>query len=385
MRIFVDKRWTLSLLLGILAVSSVFGQQEVAAVPGGSRPIVPEASLIVDWSGVFRGGSAHRPVLRGLLSFGFSLDLERAVGLHGGTLHASYALQRGDNGSDVAGDLQGYSNIDAEDFNHLSEAWYEQRLLGGDLRIKGGLLDANTDFAFVRAGGQFVNSSAGYSPTIFPLPTYPDPEPGLVLSFAPSAYLSLSLGVFSSPNSHSAIERSRQSFSIAEIDVRWPSFGQFKRGRAVLGLWKDSAKIEQLDGLLRRGSSDAYLIIEQVLWSVPGLAGDGERILGVFAQWGGGDGLSHEIGRHLALGVSMAGLFQARTEDNAGLMVTRVHRASLGPAHPRGEESVIELFYGWRIGRRLVVKPDLQLISHPRGVLPRGTTLVGTLRVEYSF
>ena len=51
--------------------------------------------------------------------------------------------------------------------------WLERRLLRDRLRLKVGKADANADFAGVFAGGEFLHSSAGYSPTIQGFPSYP--------------------------------------------------------------------------------------------------------------------------------------------------------------------------------------------------------------------
>lgn len=86
----------------------------------------------------------------------------------------------GRNGSDDAGDFQGFSNIDADrDFFQASEYWWKQRLFGDKLRIKVGKAAANSEFAFVASAGDFINLSAGFSPTIFLLPSYPEPALGV--------------------------------------------------------------------------------------------------------------------------------------------------------------------------------------------------------------
>lgn len=373
------------LVASLLPMSSVVAQQSPQARRANLGIAVPELSLTTDWSGIFRGGITHQPALRALLTFGFTLDMERAFRLHGGTLYASYGAQRGRNGSEATGDFQGFSNIDAEEFNHLLEAWYEQQLLEGRLRIKVGLLDANADFAFVDSGAEFVNSSAGYSPTIFPLPTYPDPQPGLLLAFRPTKSLQLSGGVFRSPNSQTEIESEQRPFSIAQFDLTWPRAGQLGKGRLALGAWFDNAQIERMGGEVRNGSSDSYVIFEQTLWSKQAEEEGALRSLEFFTQWGGGDALAGESEQHVALGVMILGPFSRRSEDRAGMLVTRVGMASLGPTHPRGDESVLELFYRLRVSKNLSIQPDLQLIRHPGGDLAVENTIVGTLRIELSF
>src|ERR1700759_1868267 len=69
-------------------------------------------------------------------------------------------------------------------------------MLAGRLRIKVGKVDAPTEFAAPAGGAGVLNSSFGYSPTLFLLPTYPDPAMSVNAFYYPAPWLSFSAGVY---------------------------------------------------------------------------------------------------------------------------------------------------------------------------------------------
>ena len=66
--------------------------------------------------------------------------------------------------------IQAFVNNDADDFTALYELWYEQYLFDDVVRVKIGKLDANSEFAYVEHGGEFIHSSPGVSPSILSFP-----------------------------------------------------------------------------------------------------------------------------------------------------------------------------------------------------------------------
>lgn len=158
------------------------GAHRLLGNPGGDRSWLAEngvrleGSPIADYPRVLNGGvDEGGDALRSLFTVAARIDTEAALGWPGGTLYAGYQRLDGDNGVRDSGDFQVYSNIDESAFDAIHAVWYRQRLLDGRLRIKIGKLDANSEFAYVDNGGEFIHSSAGFSPTIQAFPSYPDP------------------------------------------------------------------------------------------------------------------------------------------------------------------------------------------------------------------
>jgi carbohydrate-selective porin OprB len=125
------------------------------------------------------------------------LDAGRLFGWRGGRIHAAaQTLDGPTQAKRLVGDAQGFDNIDADRLRQVSEVCLEQGFLSSRLRLKLGKANANADFAHVESSGGFLNSSAGYRPTIEGFPTYPDPATGVALFAEASRWLSLAAGLY---------------------------------------------------------------------------------------------------------------------------------------------------------------------------------------------
>jgi porin len=354
-----------------------------------------EMSLVVhgepSWN--LAGGQLRGSVVRLPLQAALDLDAERLLGWRGGRLHAGLQALAGRHASEeLVGDLQGFDNVDAERFRQLSELWLEQRLFGDRLRLKLGKADANADFARVEASGGFLNSSAGYSPTIQGFPTYPDPAVGLSLSARAASWLSLAAGVYDGATHEGCHGRTGNRglatlfgapdalFYVGEAGVHHARGG--RPGRLAIGAWRHTGRFAAFDGAERRGASGLYAVLEQRLWQDPADEGQG---LDLFVQVGATDGRYAEIDHHVSLGLSASGVVPGRDQDVAGLMLTSVTLGTgLAPAAASLRETALEAFYGFSLRPWLVVKPDVQYIVNP-GVGGARDAVVGTLRVTVAF
>ncbi|RMF87319.1 MAG: hypothetical protein D6739_01880 [Nitrospirae bacterium] len=337
--------------------------------------IVVEGSWLSDTSLVLEGGARRRAAGRYLLDVNATFDLERLAGLRGATLFVDGQRHHGREGSADAGDLQGVSGFDAEDRLQIAEAWLELRPAAG-LRIKLGKVDANGEFAYVDAAAELVHASAGMSPTLLALPTYPDPAWSLNL-FADRGGLHLGLGVYDGATLQGEATGDHaprwlldgERFWIGEAAWRWP------RGRLAAGLWHYEGRVERLDGGGRDGTGGRYLTAEAAV------AGDPEgRGLRLFLQWGSADDAVSEVRRHLGAGLRWGGPLTARPDDALIAYASRVTPSrDLDPA--TRPETATELTYRLQLTPFLALQPDLQWIRHPGGAGLDDTTLVG-LRVE---
>lgn len=326
----------------------------------------PNLSLVLDHSRVASGGLEQGSRTRALLEAGFTWDLERAAGLPGAELFAAVQMQRGGNGSDLAGDIQGFSNIEADDFQQFGEVGFAQTLKEGRLRYRLGRLDANSEFAVVEGGGEFINSSAGYTPPIHTFPSYPNPVWAANLSVQPVGWFSAALGLYDSLLDKCPCKDTASTFAILESRFSWND-----SGRLVLGVWRDHGKLPGFDGALRHSHNGYYGILEQPV---------GPK-LDLFLQAGSADDAVAEITSHYAAGLAATGLFRSRPDDTTGFMATR---AGLGELNGfTDNETALELYYGLRVGDLFVVKPDLQFIIHPSGDPSVDDALVLTLRLEF--
>ena len=269
---------------------------------GGWRPklddagIVIDADLTLDYSRNLRGGNGHGESLRHLFNFNLTLDTERMGLWSGGTAFFNFQNHNGPQGSEETGDIQGISGIDADGRTQLAELWYEHSFLDGALRIKLGKIDANSEFAFVEHGGEFLNASFGVSPTLMGLPTYPDPAGGIVVFIQPCELLYVGLGLFDGAAQEGITTGSRgiktflgdpsDLFLIGEVGLTWSIGEEPLAGRAAIGFWRHTGTFDRLAGGTESGTQGVYLIIDQQLCREnPGDEEDAQG-LAMFFQYG---------------------------------------------------------------------------------------------------
>jgi carbohydrate-selective porin OprB len=331
-------------------------------------------SYVSDTSRVPVENAGARTVARGLFDASVAIDLQKAAGLAGVSAFVQYLWREGPNGSSYLADAQGFSNIDAEDFQRVGEAWFEQRLAADRLRLKLGRVDANTEFAAVEAAADFLNSSMGFSPTISQLPTYPNPAPSLNVFVSLHPRLRIGAGLYgASPGP----TRWRRPFAIGEIGSKW-TLGAGLHGRVTVGGWRQRIG----DGNAARGLG-GYAIAEQAIWRGAGPAPD--RGLTAFAQWGHSSSETCSTDRHLGGGVIWRPSSDARRLDAVGAGVTRV-RFGLRAGAPGAHELVFGPFARLRVTEWLGLTPDLQFLRFPPGDSRAGRTIaVATLRMTLDF
>ncbi len=338
------------------------------ACAGEDPAIRPNVSFILDHGDIASGGLENRAVTRWLLEAGIAWDLEQGAGLPGAELFATIQVQRGANGSQFAGDIQGFSNIDADNMEQFGETGFSQTLKDGLLQYKLGRLDANSDFAVVLAGGGFINSSAGYTPPIHTFPSYPNPVWAANVTVQPVNWFAAGAGLYDSLLEDGPDNNTAGLFTILEARFSWDD-----NGRLVLGGWRDHGRLPGFDGSSRHSHDGVYAILEQRLR--PGLD--------LFLQAGSADAAVAAITTHYAAGLAVTGPFRSRPDDTAGFMATRAGLSELNGYQEN--ETALELFYGFRICRNFVLKPDLQYIIHPSGDPAVADALVFTLRLEFGF
>ena len=370
------------------ATGGWFGVREKMAEHG----VIVELNLIADYSVNFDGGLHTGDAFRHLLSVGVHLQTERLIGWEGGAFFIGFQTFNGHNGSErLVGDVQGFDNIDADGFTQISELWYEQVLLGETLRIKVGKVEANSEFAFVEYGGEFLNSSPGFSPTILGFPSYPDQATSVNAFVYPCEWFYAGAGVYDGATQDGGYGRTGNRgpstffgdpadlFLIGEAGLKWGHGDGERPGRLGLGVWQHTGSFDRLDGGTESGTTGFYAVFDQMLWRENG---EDEQGVGLFAQYGWADPDLSEINHHIGLGFAWAGAIPGRDDDVLGLMGSYVDLSGDAGFSER-YELAIELFYKIQSMQWLSLKPDLQYIINPGG--EADDALVGTLRLEVTF
>ena len=379
------------LLLGLLLPPIVVEPNDGApAVPGptlrerlANRGLEPSLSLVVDTSLPFSGGVDDRLTTRSLLTAGIAIDLATGLGWKGTTFYVEGYSQAGRDASVDVGDVQAFSNIDGPNVALLSELWLEHESDGGELRVKVGKMDANSEFAAVDAAGELIHSSAGYSPTIAFLPTYPDPAVGLTLAARPYDGWTAGVGLFNADENgvvsgrRGLSARFDELFVIAQVERAFDEDWNLGRGRVAIGGWHHTGDLARFDGGVADHTDGAFVVVEHDLTR----AEDAGRVDStVFGQWGLADGDVAPVEGHFGIGLVSAIRFDEETW-RTGLYVSHANLSDAAGSGLGGDELAIEIYNEIPIAPGIVLAPDLQLIVDPSGRNDIGDAWVVTLRL----
>jgi porin len=387
----------------------------------GVRPVILAFSYTGELVQNATGGARRGATFPGAAGVELTLLLGRLVGWHGARIFVFALGTHGGAPSDLVGDVQGVSNLEAPAAVRLEEAWLQQNLLGKRLSWLLGRYDLNTEFYRLQSGALFVNSSFGIGPefaqsgvagpSIFPntaVGTRVDfkpspnvvwraavldgmpvgrPEGGIRL-FAPGAGVLLvgEVALISRPDTVG--EPRQRRFRIGRGPAR--SY----RAKLALGAWYYTARFPDLVATLpnaasvqHRGSGGAYLVGDQTGWS-PRRGRPGA--LTAFAQLGLGDGRVNQIGGYVGGGLTFTAPFRSRAQDALGLAVaaarngSHYERAQTAAGAPAAGETTLELTYLAQLGSWLTVQPDVQYVIHPGGARATRNAVVLGLRVAVS-
>lgn len=356
--------------------------------------IVFGGSLVWDTSKNLRGGVDTNGVAsRYLIDLTVALDLESLLGLPNTTAFVDGQYLDGSSGEDLVGDFQVFSNIDAAPLEQIGQAWVQTTFLDDSLRLLVGKLDANVEFAYTLSGGGFLNSSMGFSPTIFVMPTYPAQDFGILAEYTVSENWSARLAVFdgvevlplfTGPRLEENLLGNNEVFTIAEIDRRWGEEADGDLGRLVVGGWHHNGTFDRFRGDVQRGTLGFYGTADQWLWNEGSCERCRTQGVAAFAQVAWSERQVSFARWHWGGGLAWTGAFDGRDEDVMGVGVTGVE-FSRGTGLTAAREVATELFYQWTLPKDWIVQTDVQVITDPGGVRSRSDAVATTLRVIKSF
>ena len=327
---------------------------------------------------------------RGDVSLFAELDTGRAGWWDGGRFFTHVQHEHGYGTSERhVGDFQVASNMEADDFTQLSEIWFRQDLLDGAFWLKLGKQEANTDFAFGDFRGEFIQSSAGFAPTI-PLVTYPDPDWGAVVGAVPCEWFSINAGVYQGePDGGRALsntcDRLAGPMVMVEPALHYDVLG--RHGHLRAGGWYNGARVDRL-----RANDPApgmfgetygwYLSWDQEVWSERHDDADDEQGIGVFGQYGWAPSDRSDAHIYAGGGVQWIGAIPTRDRDVVGIGVFHVTFSDEAGLSESGETAT-ELFYKLWLAGFASLKLDVQYIADPGGAFP--DAVVAGARLELWF
>jgi len=319
----------------------------------------------------------------------FEADMEKLAGWTGAQVHIYGLYNNGRSISDLAGDTQAVSNIEAGTRAlRLYEAWIDQKF-GETLSLKAGLYDLNSEFDALDTAGLFVSSPHGIGtdfaqsgrngPSIFPSTSLAarlqwEPSHGWAIR---AAVLD---GVPGNPDhpGRTTIRLGHGDGALLVGEVQAPLGG----GKLLLGHWHYTARFDLNDGTgTGQGNTGTYFRGEFPLIE------KADRKLDAFFRLGKAAGRFNMFDAFASGGLKFSGWVPGRDKDEFGIAFAAAftsdsHRAATGAT---ASEMAIEATYRAPIAPWLTLQPSLHYIRRPSADRTIGDALVMGLRAEASF
>lgn len=391
-----------------------------------------DGTWLIDNTAIAFGG-LHPGYIRGqnLLNLGLIGDTDKLLGWKGGTFLMLFQSHRGINAHTLTGDEMFVDELDAAPNparGQISALWYQQLLWNRKIRLKIGKVDANEDFAYVKYGGEFIHGAFGHMPTIFMMPTYPDPAMSVNAFIYPTKWLYAGVGIYDGSFSQGITTGMRGPegffrgnngyFVINEVGLRLALGPRKLAGRFALGYWRHNGRFlefedEEREALLvqgreqdieinvfepKKGTGGWYCTVDQQIWRESDDPEKDEQGIGVFYQYGSADPRLTIFQEYHGMGLCWTGLLRKRDEDSFGFGIAfcrlsqdplaqnlrRREVAVLQPPPP-SNEIAYQWFYRCKVNNTLAVEPGVTYIHDPGQDRSIRDPLAFTLRVVLDF
>ncbi|MDR8394595.1 carbohydrate porin [Aliifodinibius sp. S!AR15-10] len=347
-------------------------------------------------------------------------DTDEGLGW-GSTEFYIYGLaNQGGSISELAGDIQGISNIESETSWRIYEAWFQKYIYDIRTSILVGLYDLNSEFDVINTATLFVNSSHGIGPeyalsgvlgpSIFPytsmgvrfksnpikgvvikgalldgIPSNPQNTDGTKIFFRERDGLLLAGEVaFHPEGEESMIARSRTA-RIRDFLSR--GVGENNRYKAAVGGWMyTKERAGWLSGPQRNNGLyvlGEYRLFEEESDAYQGLSG--------FARYGVSNEKVNRLSSYVGAGLVYTGLIRGRSRDQLGIALAMPFNSSdyeqevqqFG-LNPTSYEMNIETTYRLQVKNFSFVQLDLQYIVNPGLLEQNENALVVGTRLQFS-
>jgi porin len=375
------------------------------------RGIVVEAAYTTDLFSNVVGGLRRGATALHNLDVTLALDGEALLGWTGGSVFVYVLATGGGSITELAGDLQGVSNIEAPAAWRVYEAWVEQRLFGNRLSVRAGLYDVNSEFYVAESAAMFVNSAQGIGPdfsqsghagpSIFPASAL-----GLRLAADVAEGLTwrtvVSNGMPGDPDEPwlTRIRLSSEDGLLVTSELAHrqgeTDFDQRTYQKIALGAWVytgafPGVRADSTSGRerLHQGNRGVYGLVERAIFHEPRAAGQG---LTVFGRIGLADPNVNQLRLAWGGGAVYTGLIPGRDEDQLGLAVaaaqngTQFIEAEKADGRPCARSEIaFEFTYAASPVPWLTVQPDLQYIVRPGASPDLANAFVAGVRLGFAF
>lgn len=389
----------------LLAALMLAGAQAPADTPHGHRPhghthapgeiderhgpLLLQLTYTGEVMGNAAGGLRRGARYIDNLDIVFESDMERLVGWTGAQLHVYGLYNNGHSISDLIGDVHAVSNIETGTRAlRLYEAWVDQKI-GGNVSLRAGLYDLNSEFDALDAAGLLVSSPHGIGtdfaqsgrngPSIFPS-TALAARLQVAIGGGWKARAAILDGVPGDPDrpGRTVVRLGKSDGALLVGEVEAPLAG----GKLLLGHWRYTADFDRNDGTgTGYGNAGSYVRAE-----LP-LVDQGTRRLDVFARLGTANDRFNMFDRFASTGLKFTGWIPGRKDDEFGLALaagftSASHRAATGAGR---SEVAMEATYRAPVASWLTLQPNIHYIRRPSADPAIADAIVLGIRAETSF
>ncbi len=338
-----------------------------------SQSLELNASYIGEVTRNFHGGKKTGTEYLGLANFKVTLNTEQAKLWKGGIFFLNGGNSHGGQpSSDLVGDFQGISNIEAGNHTFLYEFWYKHKLNNFEITL--GQQDLNVDFVATEGGTLFSNSSFGVYSNLadnVTSPIFPLTALGISSKWKIDqsiecriAFFDGTPGDFENNPYNTDWKLSRKDGFLAINEWIWnKSLLRGMNGLYKVGIYKHIQEKNRNEGL--------YIIADQQIWKRK------ESLLSLFSQIGFSPN-KNKNNFYASIGATYKAPFSKRPDDVCGVALAY---AGIHNNENLGSELCIEATYKLKVSEQFYFKPDVQYIVNPVGTekkLPNA--LVGMLR-----
>ncbi len=335
------------------------------------------------------GGIETGTVYLGMMNVSLGFDTEKANLWKGGEFFIMGANTHGaEPTSELIGDFQTVSNIEAGPLTYFHELWYKQAF--GKVSIVLGIQDLNAEFVASEYGGNFINSSFGI-PSIFvdniSSPIFPNTALGISATWGVNDNFSIRTSVFDGNSStfdddpiniEPDFNKNSGFQTFTELQYNYSLFNS-KLGTAKTGIFYHNHKLVETE--IEEVHNEAYgfyLLVDQQLYN-ENEKGEG---LGFFIQISFSPNDINFDSTYLGFGFVYTGLIPKRGDD---ALCIGVAHAQVNNYHNKSE-TAIELNYSAQLNKYISIQPDIQYIINPAGTdNDLDNALVALLRFNFSF
>lgn len=350
------------------------------------------AVLTHDWVLNASGGLERGTANLGNVNLTFSIDTEKAKLWDGGTFFFYYLGNYGNNATDLVGDVQVSSNIQAYSTWKLYQLWYNQSFLDDQGALMVGLYDYASEFHLLKYALSLRNSSFGITPEIaqsrpsfFPTTALSTRLRGnfeggfysqVVMSDGTPGDINDPSGTQIAIGDHGGVFWGLEIGNVSEEDA-------VDYHKIALGYWVNTTDYVDFHDTERDANRGYYLIGEQSLWH----ESDPDQGLGFFFQAGYAENDRNAFENYFGGGFQYTGLLPDRNGDVTAFGIASLRNsneyASLNSLQQ--SETAVEFSHVFQILPYFTLQPDFQYVVNPGTNSEIPDAMVFTLRSSVAF